>query len=95
MQVRVKESTSNSMIIEFVDEGHTLGNLLRSTLNEHPGVVSSAYRVIHPLKNLMEVSFVTEKEKPIKILKSALQNVEDLTLQIKKDFLKVVSKFNK
>ncbi|MHA2407088.1 MAG: RpoL/Rpb11 RNA polymerase subunit family protein [Candidatus Ranarchaeia archaeon] len=95
MQVKIKESTTNSMLIEFVDEGHTLGNLLRSMLSEHPSVVSAAYRVIHPLKNLMEISFQTQKERPLKVLKTIIQKVEDLTTSTKKDFLKVVSKFKK
>ena len=95
MQVKIKESTTNSMLIEFVDAGHTIGNLLRSTLSEHPSVVSAAYRVIHPLKNLMEISFQTKKEKPLKVLKTVVQKVEDLTSATKKDFLKVVSKFKK
>jgi len=95
VHVKIKESTTNSMLIEFVEEGHSIGNLLRTALNEQPSVISAAYRVIHPLKNIMELSFETEKEKPLKILKQTLQNLEALTGEVKNEFLKEILKFTK
>ena len=95
MEVKIKELTTNNMLIEFTDEGHTLGNLLRSRLIEQPAVISAAYRVIHPLKNLMELSFETKKEKPLKILKETVETLEAITLEIKNDFSKAFSKFSK
>ncbi|MHA1917843.1 MAG: RpoL/Rpb11 RNA polymerase subunit family protein [Candidatus Ranarchaeia archaeon] len=88
MQVNIKESATNSMLLEIIDEGHTIGNLIRSALTENPSVDTAAYKVIHPLKNIMEISFKTYKEKPAKVLKDVLEEIIGLTTKVKKQFLK-------
>ncbi|MCC6011228.1 MAG: RNA polymerase, partial [Desulfurococcaceae archaeon] len=42
-------------------EDHTLGNMLMREALKHPSVEYAAYRIPHPLKNIMEFTLVVKE----------------------------------
>jgi len=52
----------NTAIFTFNKEDHTLGNLLRSTLQHNEHVIYSAYRVPHPLFPKFELRVQTDDD---------------------------------
>lgn len=52
-------SAGSSIVYTIKDEDHTLGNILRSSLLQQPGVNVAAYRIPHPLEKKMTVTIST------------------------------------
>ncbi|KAI5170634.1 DNA-directed RNA polymerase II subunit RPB11 [Nematocida sp. LUAm3] len=73
-----EDKLSNSIELSIRDETHTLGNLLASTLQEDEQVAFSAYKIPHPLQNILKVKVALKEgvdESPVVIVRSALERL--------------------
>ncbi|MEM0000995.1 MAG: DNA-directed RNA polymerase subunit L [Desulfurococcaceae archaeon] len=61
MDVKVVSKTEKELVLEIYGEDHTLGDLLMKEALRHPSVEYAAYRIPHPLKNIMEFIFVVKE----------------------------------
>ena len=52
---------ATNIIVKFENEDHTLGNLLRSELLNHPKTVFAAYKLPHPLYRKVEIRLETSE----------------------------------
>ncbi|MES1918815.1 RNA polymerase subunit AC19 [Bonamia ostreae] len=60
----------------FVDEGHTIGNILKYLLAKRKDVAFSGYNVPHPNNNLMTVRVEAKKGHcPVQILKETFKTL--------------------
>ncbi|MCC6034212.1 MAG: DNA-directed RNA polymerase subunit L [Desulfurococcaceae archaeon] len=61
MEVRVVSKTDRELVLEIVGEDHTLGNMLMKEALKHPNVEYAAYRIPHPLRNIMEFTIIVKE----------------------------------
>jgi len=61
VEVKVIHRTDRELVLEIVGEDHTLGNMLMKEALRHPSVEYAAYRIPHPLKNIMEFTIVVKE----------------------------------
>ncbi len=61
MEVRVVSRSERELVLEITGEDHTLGNMLMREALKHPSVEYAAYRIPHPLKNIMEFTLVVKE----------------------------------
>ncbi|MCC6052736.1 MAG: DNA-directed RNA polymerase subunit L [Desulfurococcaceae archaeon] len=61
MEVRVVSRGERELVLEITGEDHTLGNMLMREALKHPSVEFAAYRIPHPLKNIMEFTLVVKE----------------------------------
>lgn len=61
MEVRVVSRNERELVLEITGEDHTLGNMLMREALKHPSVEFAAYRIPHPLKNIMEFTLVVKE----------------------------------
>jgi len=61
VEVRVVSKTDRELVLEIVGEDHTLGNMLMKEALKHPNVEYAAYRIPHPLRNIMEFTIIVKE----------------------------------
>ena len=61
MEVRVVSRTDRELVLEITGEDHTLGNMLMKEALRHPAVEYAAYRIPHPLRNVMEFVLIVKE----------------------------------
>jgi DNA-directed RNA polymerase subunit L len=61
VEVRVVSRNERELVLEITGEDHTLGNMLMREALKHPSVEFAAYRIPHPLKNIMEFTLVVKE----------------------------------
>lgn len=61
MDVKIVSKTDRELVLEICGEDHTLGDLLMKEALRHPSVEYAAYRILHPLKNVVEFVFVVKE----------------------------------
>jgi DNA-directed RNA polymerase subunit L len=66
----------NESIIIFDNETHTIGNLLNNELVDHPNVLFSGYKIIHPLKKQFKLHLQVINDEPKKIIKSTITKIK-------------------
>ena len=69
-------------------EDHTLGNLLKETLyRDTENVRFVGYKKPHPLDSKIELKLQTfDEKKPAHVLKSAIERIEQMNLNIRNQF---------
>lgn len=72
-----EDKLSNSIEISIRDEDYTLGCPLVDELQKKKEVSFAAYKIPHPLQNILKVKVTAEKaeEKPLLLVKSSLDNL--------------------
>jgi DNA-directed RNA polymerase subunit L len=75
-------------ILKIMDGGHTIGNLISSTMRKHKLVSFCGYNLPHPLDNKVNISYKIESGK----LKNILNEVVKYNINIFSDILKSVQK---
>jgi DNA-directed RNA polymerase subunit L len=60
MEIRLVSKTSRELVLEIKGEDHTLGNMLMKEALRHSGVEYAAYRIPHPLRDIMEFTIVVK-----------------------------------
>ncbi len=61
MEVKVISKTERELILEITGEDHTLGNMLMKEALKHPNIEYAAYRIPHPLRNIMEFTIIVKE----------------------------------
>ncbi|XP_075225553.1 RNA polymerases I and III subunit AC2 l(2)37Cg [Lycorma delicatula] len=73
-----ESSKDRSRTFVFNDEGHTLGNALRSIISSYPEVVFCGYTVPHPAETKMHFRIQTNGPKAVDLLQRGLQDLDKL-----------------
>ena len=76
MEIRLVSKTDRELVLEIKGEDHTLGNMLMKEALRHPGVEYVAYRIPHPLRDIMEFTIVVKDGYDIsKVLKEVIDRL--------------------
>lgn len=78
----------------ITDEGHTLGNALKSIIGRYPEVDFCGYTIPHPAENAMHFRIQSNRNKAIDILKRGLEDLDKLCDHTIEVFDKEIVKFN-
>ena len=90
-----KEESEFNSTYTFVDEDHTLGNLLRYILMKNKNTLFCGYSVPHPSENLMNIRLQSAKEKTNDILINSFDTALKSVDIIKKKFDIALKNFDK
>lgn len=85
IQIDINSDLGLSKII-LDDEDHTMGNLLTSIICEKNKDKYCAYKVLHPLKRIVEINMTDEK--PKQTLGDAIETAINIFEKIKKSFVR-------
>ncbi|XP_055712954.1 probable DNA-directed RNA polymerases I and III subunit RPAC2 [Phlebotomus papatasi] len=84
-ELAMDEYMDNCRTFVFQNEGHTLGNALRSIIVRYPDVVFVGYTIPHPAESTMNFRIQTIRSvRAIDVLRRGLRDLEqvcDLTLE--------------
>lgn len=72
-----EDKISNSVELSIRDEDHTLGNAIVAEMQNTKGVAFAAYKIPHPLQNILKIKIATEntEDRPIDFLKTSLDTL--------------------
>ncbi|KAH9385386.1 DNA-directed RNA polymerase II subunit RPB11 [Nematocida major] len=75
--VITEDKTANSIEMSIRDEDHTLGNAIVSELQTTEGIAFAAYKIPHPLQNILKVKVTAEQgqERPVEFVKACLDSL--------------------
>jgi len=76
MEFKVLEESKTKLVFQLKGETHTFCNLLKDELLNCKGVVTSSYRVDHPLTGVPQFLIETKSAEPRKALKEALASIK-------------------
>jgi len=85
MEFDVLEKTKNKIKIEIKDEGHTLCNILRDELWTIKDTEIAGYRIEHPLVSNPIIVLETKRDKPEKVLLSAVQKLKKKVKELREE----------
>jgi DNA-directed RNA polymerase subunit L len=96
LKLNIVKEEEDYIELEFGGEGHTLLNLLQTSLLEDPDVDMAGYTKPHPLMDRSRL-FVRLKKKgdTLKIIKRASENAEAKLKEFNEAFDEGLSKFKK
>ncbi|KAK1756091.1 hypothetical protein QBC47DRAFT_379051 [Echria macrotheca] len=88
-------STDHAASFEFLNEGHTLGNVLRYVIMKNPDVEFCAYAIPHPSEAKMNVRIQTyEGVTARQALEKGLRDVQDLCDIVTDKFLEARTEYS-
>jgi DNA-directed RNA polymerase subunit L len=90
MTIRVIKEAGNRLEIEILNEDHTMGNLLRTTLLKDDTVKYAGYQIIHPLTGGIRLVVETKEGQPRQALLRAISKIDAETNEFKEKFKKVI-----
>ncbi|XP_012280126.1 probable DNA-directed RNA polymerases I and III subunit RPAC2 [Orussus abietinus] len=79
----------------FQDEGHTLGNILRSIISQYPDVEFCGYTVPHPAESKMHFRIQSKSEKAVDVLRRGLQDLEKVCDHTMETFDSALNEYRK
>ncbi|XP_012268216.1 probable DNA-directed RNA polymerases I and III subunit RPAC2 [Athalia rosae] len=71
-----EKSGEKSRTFVFQDEGHTLGNALRSIIAQYPNVQFCGYTVPHPAETKMHFRIQAKSGRAVDVLRQGLEDLE-------------------
>jgi len=78
MDIKVISKSDKELILEIHGEDHTLGNMIMKEALRHPAVNYAAYRVLHPLKDVIEIFIVTKEGVDVSsVLREVINRLRD------------------
>lgn len=89
MEFKVIEESKTRLVFQLRGETHTLCNALKEELHKVKGVITTTYKIDHPLIGVPEFLIETKGIEPRKAIKEALKALKNKA----KEFEKEVSKF--
>lgn len=76
LDMNYSSTEMNTLHLKIRGEGHTLGNLLADKFYNDPRCTFSAYKVPHPLEEVLELKITARKDVPVvNLLKETLKNL--------------------
>ncbi|XP_014089017.1 DNA-directed RNA polymerases I and III subunit RPAC2 [Bactrocera oleae] len=73
-----ENSGEGSRTFVFQNEGHTLGNALKTIISRYPDVDFCGYTIPHPTESKMHFRIQSNQNRAIDILKRGLDDLESL-----------------
>ncbi|XP_039951048.1 probable DNA-directed RNA polymerases I and III subunit RPAC2 [Bactrocera neohumeralis] len=73
-----ENSGEGSRTFVFQNEGHTLGNALKTIISRYPDVEFCGYTIPHPTESKMHFRIQSNQNRAIDILKRGLDDLESL-----------------
>ncbi|CAD7091941.1 unnamed protein product [Hermetia illucens] len=90
-----ENSGEHARTFVFEDEGHTLGNALKSIISRYPDVDFCGYTIPHPAENKMHFRIQANKKlRAIDILKRGLEDLEAVCDHTIETFEKAMNDYN-
>ncbi|KAF7987388.1 hypothetical protein HCN44_003150 [Aphidius gifuensis] len=90
-----ESSNDKSRTFVFQEEGHTLGNALRSVIAQYPHVNFCGYTVPHPAEAKMHFRIQMSKGRAIDALRNGLEDLEKLCDHTTEKFTQAWQEFEK
>lgn len=91
MQLKILDKKPNELTLEVEGEGHTLCNLLESTLLEDDEVEFASYNISHPLVANPVITVRTKGNKtPEEALKEAAEKILKKGRELREEFEKAL-----
>ncbi|XP_059477569.1 probable DNA-directed RNA polymerases I and III subunit RPAC2 [Neocloeon triangulifer] len=87
------EDNETDRTFVFSNEGHTLGNALRSIIAKYPDVMFCGYTVPHPAEAKMNLRIQALDTSAIDILRRALTDLSQVCDHVEKTFIEKVAEF--
>ncbi|KAH8400501.1 hypothetical protein KR222_002154, partial [Zaprionus bogoriensis] len=78
----------------FINEGHTLGNALKTIIARYPEVDFCGYTIPHPTEQKLHFRIQSHRERAIDLLKRGLEDLEDLCSHTIETFESEFNNFN-
>ncbi|CEM36164.1 unnamed protein product [Vitrella brassicaformis CCMP3155] len=75
---------------QFVNEDHTLGNVVRYMLMKNPDIEFAGYSVPHPTENIMNLRVQTTERPASSVLAESLTNLMAVCLHVKRTYRKAL-----
>ncbi len=85
MEFTVLEESKTKLVFELKGETHTFCNMLKDELLNTKGVVTTSYRVDHPLIGVPRFLLETKGSEPRKVLKEALASIKKKAESFRKE----------
>ncbi|KAH8298001.1 hypothetical protein KR018_004242, partial [Drosophila ironensis] len=73
-----EKNGDGSRTFMFLNEGHTLGNALKSIISRYPEVEFCGYTIPHPTEQKLHFRIQSKRDRAIDILKRGLEDLEAL-----------------
>ena len=89
-----KEDGDYNCTYSFLNEDHTLGNILRYILMKDPNTSFCGYSIPHPSEDLMNLRLQTRNEDTNKIMGRAMDRVIEISDILSKKFQKALNDFD-
>jgi len=90
--VKIVKRTDRELVLEIYGEDHTLGNMIAKEALNHPGVTYAAYRIPHPLQDLMELYLVVkEGYEPEKVLVEVCNKLKEYLVEFRRKVEETIS----
>ena len=85
MDLRVISRKDRELVLEIRGEDHTLGNLLMKEALKHPSVEYAAYRIPHPLRDVMEFTLIVKEGADVsRVLREVIDALRSEVSEFKK-----------
>lgn len=85
MDIKVVSKTERELVLEIYGEDYTLGNMIMKEALRHPAVEYAACRILHPLKNVIELIFVLKEGADMStVIKEILERLREEIREFKR-----------
>lgn len=91
MNLKIITKTENEAVIEFIGEGHTILNLLRTELLNDERVLMATYDTKFPVMDNPVFRITTSGIDPIIVLKEATRRIIDQCEEFSQEYVKAVT----
>jgi DNA-directed RNA polymerase subunit L len=88
MELAVKESDKNKLVLEIKGEDHTFCNILVKRLQQNPNVNVAAYSIDHPLTRVPSLLVETSKGSPKDVILATMKELDKEFKSFQKAFAK-------
>nr|NP_001260563.1 RNA polymerase I and III subunit D, isoform D [Drosophila melanogaster]AGB93098.1 RNA polymerase I and III subunit D, isoform D [Drosophila melanogaster] len=89
-----EKNGEGSRTFVFTNEGHTLGNALKTIIARYPEVDFCGYTIPHPTEQKLHFRIQSRRDRAIDILKRGLEDLEGLCDHTIVTFEKEMAEFN-
>ncbi|XP_023172011.1 probable DNA-directed RNA polymerases I and III subunit RPAC2 [Drosophila hydei] len=89
-----EKNGDGSRTFVFINEGHTLGNALKTIIARYPEVDFCGYTIPHPTEQKLHFRIQSHRERAIDLLKRGLEDLEALCDHTIETFEKEINTFN-
>jgi DNA-directed RNA polymerase subunit L len=89
MKETPKYEKNSTMIFEFENEDHTMGEILNDCFQDHPKIVFSGISKPSPLERIIKIKIISSDENPIKYIIESIDYLTNVYNNILKEMKKI------